>query len=170
MQFRTAVATAIVLALTLSLPMPVSAAGPLLFDKAEYAARRARLIEKIPDGVAVLLGATPTTGGEFFQNNDMMYFTGVEIPNAALIIDGRSKTSTLFFTITDAAPATKASAWTSSATPRPSPASSAWRPSTSSRRRSPGSRARAPCSTRRSSPRNWPARRRPRSSPRCRTR
>ncbi len=78
------------------------AAGPLLFDKAEYAARRARLIEKIPDGVAILLGATPATGyGEFVQNNDLMYFAGVEIPNAALIIDGRSKTSTLFFTITD---------------------------------------------------------------------
>ena len=101
MQFRTAVATALLLALALSLPAPVSAAGPLLFDKAEYAARRAKLVEKIPDGVAVLLGATPTTGGEFFQNNDMMYFTGVEIPNAALIIDGRSKTSTLFFTISD---------------------------------------------------------------------
>lgn len=78
------------------------AAGPLLFDKAEYAARRARLMEKIPDGAAVFLGATPATGyGEFVQNNDMMYFTGVEIPNAALIVDGRSKTSTLFFTITD---------------------------------------------------------------------
>jgi Xaa-Pro aminopeptidase len=78
------------------------AAGPLLFDKTEYAARRARLMEKIPDGAAVLLGATPATGyGEFFQNNDMMYFCGVEIPNAALIVDGRSKTSTLFYTITD---------------------------------------------------------------------
>jgi Xaa-Pro aminopeptidase len=31
----------------------------------------------------------------------MMYFAGVDIPNAALIIDGPSKTSTLFFTITD---------------------------------------------------------------------
>jgi Xaa-Pro aminopeptidase len=77
------------------------AAGPLFFDKSEYAARRARLMEKIPDGVAILLGATPVTGGEFFQSNDLMYFAGVEIPNAVLIIDGRSKTSTLFFTITD---------------------------------------------------------------------
>jgi len=101
MQFRTAVATAIVFALALSLPAPVSAAGPLLFDTSEYAARRAKLVERVPDGVVILLGATPTTGGEFFQNNDMMYFTGVEIPGAALIIDGRSKTSTLFFTISD---------------------------------------------------------------------
>jgi Xaa-Pro aminopeptidase len=78
------------------------AAGPLLFDKSEYAARRVRLMEMIPDGAAILLGATPATGfGEFVQNNDMMYFAGVEIPNAALIIDGRSKRSTLFFTISD---------------------------------------------------------------------
>ena len=66
-----------------------------------YAARRARLMERMPDGVAIVLGATSTTGGEFFQNNDLMYFAGVEIPNAALLIDGRSKTSTLFFTITE---------------------------------------------------------------------
>jgi len=88
--------------LVLACGATASAAGPLLFDKAEYAARRARLMEKIPDGAAILLGATPATGyGEFVQNNDMMYFAGVEIPNAVLIIDGRSKTSTLFFTITD---------------------------------------------------------------------
>jgi len=102
MTCRTAIVTAVLLVLALSLPVPASASGPLLFDKSEYAARRARLIEKIPDGVTILLGATPTTGGEFFQNNDMMYFTGVEIPNAALVIDGRAKTSTLFFTISDA--------------------------------------------------------------------
>ena len=80
---------------------PSGAAGPLLFDKAEYAARRTGLMAKTPDGVVIVLGATQTTGGEFFQNNDMMYFTGVDIPDAALIMDGRSKTSTLFFTITE---------------------------------------------------------------------
>jgi len=89
--------------LVLALAASASASGPLLFDKSEYAARRARLMEKIPDGAAILLGATPPTGGEFFQNNDMMYFAGVEIPNAAVIIDGRAKATTLFFTITDAA-------------------------------------------------------------------
>jgi Xaa-Pro aminopeptidase len=99
MRHRLAIGTAVFLVLALS--ASAFAAGPLLFDRSEYAARRARLMEKIPDGVAILLGATPATGGEFVQNNDMMYFAGVEIPNAALIIDGRSKTSTLFFTITD---------------------------------------------------------------------
>ena len=77
-------------------PQSARAQKLLLFGKAEYAARRATLMEKIPDGAAILLGATLPTGGEFFQNNDMMYFAGVEIPNAALIIDGRSKTSTLY--------------------------------------------------------------------------
>ena len=39
-------------------------AGPI--DKPEFAARRARFIEKIPDGVAIILGAqTPT--GDFFR-------------------------------------------------------------------------------------------------------
>ncbi len=67
-------------------------AGPLHFDKAEYAARRQKLMEKIPDGAAVLLGATPPTGFlEFVQNNDFMYFSGVEMPNAILIIDGVRK-------------------------------------------------------------------------------
>ncbi|HSK09158.1 MAG TPA: Xaa-Pro peptidase family protein [Vicinamibacterales bacterium] len=94
----------IALFIVLVLGMPASGAGPLLFDKSEYAARRARLMEQVPDGAAILLGATPATGyGEFVQNNDLMYFAGVEVPNAALIIDGRSKTSTLFFSISEVA-------------------------------------------------------------------
>ena len=89
------------LCLMLATAAPSAASGPLLFDPSEYGARRAKLMEKIPDGVLVLLGATLPTGGEFFQNTDMMYFTGVEIPNAVLIIDGRAKASTLYFTITE---------------------------------------------------------------------
>ena len=61
-------------------------------------------MEKVPDGGVVLLGSSPATGYfEYFQNNDFMYFSGVEIPNAALIIDGRAKTSTLYFTISESA-------------------------------------------------------------------
>jgi Xaa-Pro aminopeptidase len=100
MKNRLTIAAAVLLGLTLTASS--FAAGPLLFDKSEYAARRARLMEKIPDGAAILLGATPVTGfGEFVQNNDMMYFAGVEIPNAMLVIDGRSKSSTLYFTLTE---------------------------------------------------------------------
>ena len=77
-------------------------AAPLLFDKQEYAARRSRLMEKIPDGIAVFLGATAPAGDrEFRQGHDFVYFTGVEIPNAYLIVDGVRKESLLFFTIAE---------------------------------------------------------------------
>ncbi len=88
--------------LVLAFASSIFAAG-LLFDKAEYAARRQKLMALIPDGAAVLLGAVPQTGGEFYQNNDFMYFSGVEAPNAAMIIDGRQKTTTLFFTLSETA-------------------------------------------------------------------
>jgi Xaa-Pro aminopeptidase len=75
-------------------------AAPLLFDRQEYAARRGRLMDKIPDGIAVLLGATAPSGDrEFRQGHDFAYFTGVEIPDAYLIIDGIRRESLLFFTI-----------------------------------------------------------------------
>jgi Xaa-Pro aminopeptidase len=76
--------------------------GGLLFDKAEYAARRARLMEKIPDGAAVIFGAQPITSYyDFHQNNDFFYLCGVEAPNAVLVIDGIRKTSLLLFTATE---------------------------------------------------------------------
>lgn len=83
-------------------------ACPLLatprFDNAEYAARRAKLMEKIPDGVAVIWGAQPLADYyRYSQNNDFMYLTGAEIPNAVLIVDGMAKSSTLLFTSTEAA-------------------------------------------------------------------
>ncbi len=72
------------------------------FDKSEYAERRAKLMEKIPNGVAVILGATtPVSDKQFFQNNDFYYLTGVDIPNAVLIIDGKKRESSLFFTISE---------------------------------------------------------------------
>ena len=61
----------------------VSAAS--LFDSKEYAARRGRLMDKIPDGVAVFLGAaTPAGDVEFRQGHDFAYFTGVAVPDACL--------------------------------------------------------------------------------------
>jgi len=84
--------------LGMMVPMEALAANP--FDKAEYAARRGRLMEKIPGGAAVFLGATTPAGDyEFRQGHDFLYFTGVEIPDAFLIVDGARKESVLFFTI-----------------------------------------------------------------------
>ncbi len=86
------------LLLVLTGSTPAFAAGP--FEKTEYAARRSRLMEKIPDGAAVFLGATtPANDYEFRQGHDFLYFTGVEVPDAFLIVDGTRKESVLFFTM-----------------------------------------------------------------------
>jgi Xaa-Pro aminopeptidase len=72
------------------------------FTKSEYAARRTKLMDKIPGGAAIVLGAQPQVGyNEYYQNNDFMYFSGVEIPSSILIIDGIKKESVLFFTISE---------------------------------------------------------------------
>lgn len=76
--------------------------GGEAFPKSEFAARRLRLLDKIPDGVAVLWGAVPAHGGlGFRQSNDFYYFTGVEVPNAVLILDGTRKESQLFVSLTE---------------------------------------------------------------------
>lgn len=70
-----------------------------VFPASEYSARRARLMDRIPDGAAVILGADFRVDyNPHFQNNDFMYLTGVEIPDAALIVDGVTRNSVLFFT------------------------------------------------------------------------
>lgn len=76
--------------------------GNLTFIPEEYAARRARLMDLIPDGIAVVLGTTSQTGYHpFFQNNDFLYLSGVAVPNAVLIIDGRRRESTIFYSLTE---------------------------------------------------------------------
>lgn len=72
------------------------------FNKSEYKTRRQKLMSKIQDGAAILLGAQlRVTYNEHFQNNDFMYFSGVEIPGSILVIDGIRKESILFFTISE---------------------------------------------------------------------
>jgi len=68
-----------------------------VFPLDEFAARRARVMAAIGDGVAVLHGA-PEMAAEvaFRQNNQLFYLTGVEVPRAVLTIDGRTKQSTLY--------------------------------------------------------------------------
>lgn len=87
------------LVLLLGAVIPADGAAARPFDHAEYAARRARLMEKIPDGVAVFLGAsTPAHDYEFRQGHDFLYFTGLELPDAVLAVDAVRKESLLFFT------------------------------------------------------------------------
>jgi Xaa-Pro aminopeptidase len=71
-------------------------AGPLPFDKSEYAARRAKFMLQIADGIAVIFGSVAAP-----QNNDFKYLCGVEVPGAVLIVDGIRKESILFYTTTE---------------------------------------------------------------------
>ncbi len=81
-----------------------AAAGVLVFDKSEYAARRAKLMDRIPDGAAVIFGARPLTSYyPFVQSNDFLYLSGVEAPNAVLIVDGKRRESLLFLSLTERA-------------------------------------------------------------------
>jgi Xaa-Pro aminopeptidase len=67
------------------------------FPAEEFAARRARVMEKIGDGVAILQGTTDPPGEQALrQSNQFFYLTGVVEPRAILLIDGKRKRSTLF--------------------------------------------------------------------------
>lgn len=66
------------------------------FTPDDFARRRAALADSIGEGVAVLLGAElPEAYVKFRQDNTFYYFTGVETPDACLVIDGKANTSTL---------------------------------------------------------------------------
>ncbi len=73
------------------------------FTPAEFAARRAKVMAAIGDGVAIISGATETsTYTKFRQGAQFFYLSGVEVPRAILVIDGRAKSSTLFLPAHDA--------------------------------------------------------------------
>ena len=84
----------------LTLASTAAAQPPLFTDSLpaeEFAARRAKVMEQIGDGAVVIQGAAEYPAYvKFRQNNQFFYLTGVAVPRAILIIDGRAKTSTLF--------------------------------------------------------------------------
>jgi Xaa-Pro aminopeptidase len=96
-----AVAGAIGLMLCIS---PVVQAQPVMgrvFPASEFAARRADVMRAVGDGVAILQGTTERPGEQPLRQNDEFYYlTGVVEPRAILIIDGRTKRSTLFLSPT----------------------------------------------------------------------
>ncbi len=53
--------------------------------------RRAKLMELMGDGVAVLYGKTGSFEGEFNQDNNFYYLTGVEEPGAILVLAPKEK-------------------------------------------------------------------------------
>jgi Xaa-Pro aminopeptidase len=66
------------------------------FTPEDFARRRAAVMDSIGDGVAVFLGAElPEAYVKFRQDNTFYYLTGVETPDAYLVIDGKDRTARL---------------------------------------------------------------------------
>ena len=95
--YRRALATVVLGVAGIVVP---AAQAPLFTDAfplEEFAARRARVMERIGDGVAIVEGAAEYPAYvKFRQNNQFFYLTGVEVPRAIIAIDGRARRSTLF--------------------------------------------------------------------------
>ncbi len=74
------------------------------FSQDELAARRSAVFDRIgSDDIAVLQGAPAPATSEFFrQTNDFFYLSGVEVPHAYLLLDGRTRTTTLYLPHHDA--------------------------------------------------------------------
>nr|CAA9251713.1 hypothetical protein AVDCRST_MAG63-1961 [uncultured Armatimonadetes bacterium] len=68
------------------------------FPAEEFAARRARVLDRIGAGAQALVqGAGPVRGFEVFrQTNECFYLCGIEVPQAYLLLDGGARTTTLF--------------------------------------------------------------------------
>jgi hypothetical protein len=64
----------------------------LIFSKYEYATRREKIMDLIPDGILLMRGASiPVGNTSFCQNNDMVYLTGVEVPDVVGISSSRER-------------------------------------------------------------------------------
>ena len=106
MKHRPVLLTSLLLAAAIFAPVsaqPVLSVveGPPLFStslpKEEFAARRAKVFQKIGDAVVVMQGATETSAYEKFrQSNQFYYLTGVITPRAILVMDGRARSTTLY--------------------------------------------------------------------------
>jgi Xaa-Pro aminopeptidase len=63
-----------------------------VFDKAEFAARRAKVFERIGDGIAVVLANEEHPHAvRYREAPDFFYLTGVEEPGAVLVLLGKQK-------------------------------------------------------------------------------
>jgi Xaa-Pro aminopeptidase len=67
------------------------------FPPSEFAARRDSVMAHMGGGIAVIVGRPPLTSERrFLQDHDFYYLTGVETPNAALILDAQAHQAHLF--------------------------------------------------------------------------
>ncbi|HMF76831.1 MAG TPA: aminopeptidase P N-terminal domain-containing protein, partial [Bryobacteraceae bacterium] len=68
-----------------------------VFPAKELASRREQVMARIGEGVAILQGTTERPGEQpLRQSNQFFYLTGVVEPRAILVIDGRTRKSTLY--------------------------------------------------------------------------
>ena len=81
----------------LALPLCAQPVITDAFPPQEYAERRAKVMQKLGEGIAILQGATERAGEQpFRQATQFAYLTGVVEPRAILVMDGTSRRSTLF--------------------------------------------------------------------------
>ncbi|MDH4066699.1 MAG: aminopeptidase P N-terminal domain-containing protein, partial [Acidobacteriota bacterium] len=68
------------------------------FPIEEFAERRGKVMDAIgPEAVAIVQGAPGVDGFKVFrQSNEFYYLTGLESPHAYLVLDGRSRRTTLY--------------------------------------------------------------------------
>ncbi|HYV41355.1 MAG TPA: aminopeptidase P N-terminal domain-containing protein [Thermoanaerobaculia bacterium] len=68
------------------------------FPPEEFASRRAGVYDAIGKGAVAILQGAPTPAGytRFRQSNDFYYLSGVEVPNAYLLLDAASRKATLY--------------------------------------------------------------------------
>lgn len=92
---RTALGFVFSIFFCLSLAADAPAQAP--FDKAEFAARRAKILEQMADGVGVVFADEQHVHAvKFRQSPDFFYLTGVEEPGALLLLVGPQKRAFLF--------------------------------------------------------------------------
>jgi Xaa-Pro aminopeptidase len=70
------------------------------FPAAEFVQRRAKVMDAIGnEAIAIVQGAPGVDGFKVFrQSNEFYYLTGLETPHAYLVLDGRSRRTTLYLT------------------------------------------------------------------------
>src|SRR5262249_17485101 len=89
--------TSMLFPLCLALPLAAQPVFTEVFPPEEYAARRARVMAKIGDAVAIIQGTTERPGEQpLRQANQVFYVSGVREPRAILLVDGRTHRSRLF--------------------------------------------------------------------------
>ncbi|MCX6629374.1 MAG: Xaa-Pro peptidase family protein [Candidatus Solibacter sp.] len=83
--------------IAMTLPLLAQPVFTDVFPPDEYASRRARVMARIGDAVAIIQGTTERPGEQpLRQANQFFYLSGVVEPRAILLIDGRTQRSRLF--------------------------------------------------------------------------